>query len=256
MRELWFHRDLLLSFAARDLKARYKQTIMGAAWAVLQPALLMLAFTLVFARFVKVPTEGVPYPIFAYTGLIFWTCFSTTLSQGTVAIVANSPLVRKIYFPRETLLLAVVISNLFDLLVATGLLAVMLAYYHVGIGLAVLWIPVLLALQTLLSFAIICITSAVHVNFRDVGHAIPLLLQIWLFASPVAYPLSLVPESLLSIYVLNPMAPIIDGYRLALLQNQSPDLTHLAGSAVVTLLLLVLGYAVFQRAQQTFADVV
>lgn len=256
LRDLWQHRDLTWSFALRDIKARYKQTALGAAWAVLQPFSLMVVFTLVFSRFARVSSDGVPYPIFSYTGLIFWSFFSMTVSQGTVAIVANASLVRKIYFPRETLLISVIISAAIDLAIAALIFAGMLVYYRIALTWTVLWVPVLFGVQTLFALGVICISSALQAYYRDVGHALPLGLQIWMFGSPVAYPLSAVPESLLPFYMLNPMAPVIDGYRRAILHGQAPDLAALSTAASVTLVLIVLGYSLFKRAERTFADVI
>jgi ABC-type polysaccharide/polyol phosphate export permease len=254
--DLWQHRDLTWSFALRDIKARYKQTALGAAWAVLQPFSLMVVFTLVFSRFARVSSDGVPYPIFSYTGLIFWSFFSMTVSQGTVAIVANASLVRKIYFPRETLLISVIISAAIDLAIAALIFAGMLVYYRIVLTWTVLWVPVLFGVQTLFALGVICISSALQAYYRDVGHALPLGLQIWMFGSPVAYPLSAVPESLLPFYMLNPMTPVIDGYRRAILHGQAPDLAALSTAASVTLVLIVLGYSLFKRAERTFADVI
>jgi lipopolysaccharide transport system permease protein len=254
--ELWHHRDLTLSFAMRDIKARYKQTIFGVAWAVLQPLSLMLVFTMVFSRFVKISTDGIPYPIFVYSSLMFWMCFSMTVSQGTLAIVANSMLVRKIYFPRETLLLSIAVSAGLDLLIASLIFAAMLAYYQIALTLTALWVPVLFLLQTLFALGVICFTSALNTHFRDIGHGMPLALQLWMFVTPVAYPLSVVPQSLLPLYLLNPMASIMDGYRATILHGSAPNLTYLGFGAAVTLVLAVLGYLTFKRAERTFADVI
>jgi lipopolysaccharide transport system permease protein len=254
--ELWHHRDLTFSFAMRDIKARYKQTIFGVAWAILQPLSLMLVFTMVFSRFVRVSTDGIPYPIFAYSSLIFWMCFSMTISQGTMAIVANSMLVRKIYFPRETLLVSIVVSAGLDLLIAALLFGAMLVYYHIALSITVLWVPVLFTLQTLFALGIICFTSALNTHFRDIGHGMPLAMQLWMFVTPVAYPLSVVPQSLLPLYLLNPMASIIDGYRATILYGTAPNLLYLGYGAAVTLALSAAGYFTFKRAERTFADVI
>jgi lipopolysaccharide transport system permease protein len=254
--ELWQHRDLTWSFALRDIKARYKQTALGAAWAVLQPFSLMVVFTLVFSRFARVSSDGLPYPIFSYTGLIFWSFFSVTVAQGTVAIGANASLVRKIYFPRETLLISIIMSAALDLAIAAVIFAGMLAYYRITITWTILWLPVLLMVQTFFALGVICISSAVQAHYRDVGHALPLVLQMLMFATPVAYPLSAVPEGLLSFYVLNPMTPVIDGYRRVVLHGQSPDMPSLSTAAGVTLVLVLLGYSIFKRAEGTFADVI
>lgn len=256
MRELAQHSHLILSFARRDIRARYKQTVFGIAWAILQPFSLMVVFTLVFSTFAGVPSDGIPYPIFAYSALIFWTFFATSVSQGTMAMVVNSSLVRKIYFPRETLLLAVLLSTGFDLLIASAIFGGMFLYYQMPLSLGLFWVVPLLTLQVLFTLAVICVTSAVQVYFRDVGHAMPLILQLWMFASPVAYPLSLVPEWLLPIYLLNPMASIIDGYRRVILQGQPPNVLYLGVGIGVGLLLLSLAYLGFKRAERTFADVI
>lgn len=256
LQELAENAHLVLSFAKRDIRAKYKQTILGVAWAVIQPLSLMVVFTLVFSLFARVPSEGVPYPIFSYSVLIFWVFFASCVSQGTVAMTANATLVRKIYFPRETLLLAVMLSAFVDLTIAGALLAAMFVYYHVAVSWAILWVIPLLALEMLITLAVILITSAVQVYYRDVGHALPLLLQLWMFASPIAYPLSSVPERLKSIYLVNPMAGIIDGYRSALLHGTAPNLAYLGTAAVVLPIVVSGAYLFFKRVERTFADVI
>lgn len=256
LRELILNSHLILSFARRDIRARYKQTVFGIAWAILQPFSLMVVFTLVFSTFARVPSDGIPYPIFAYSALIFWTFFATSVSQGTLAMVANASLVRKIYFPRETLLLAVLLSAGFDLLIASTIFGGMFLYYRMPLSLGLVWVVPLLALQVLFTLGVICVTSAVQVYFRDVGHALPLILQLWMFATPVAYPLSLVPEWLLPIYLLNPMVSIIDGYRRVILHGQPPNFLSLGVGIGVGLVLLSFAYLGFKRAERTFADVI
>jgi lipopolysaccharide transport system permease protein len=252
----WRHWDLVVSFAQRDIKARYKQTALGISWALLQPLSMMLVFTLVFSVFAKVPSDGVPYPIFAYSALIFWTFFANSISTGTVAMVANATLIRKIYFPRETLLTSVVLAACLDLTIACALFAGMLLYYKIAVTAAVLWVIPLVALQILLGLGITSLTAAAHVNFRDIGHALPLMLQLWMFASPVGYPISVIPGWLRPFYMLNPMAAIIDGYRRAVLLGEAPDLTALAISLVMTLAIVAVALPVFKRAERTFADVI
>jgi lipopolysaccharide transport system permease protein len=252
----WRHWDLVVSFAQRDIKARYKQTALGISWALLQPLSMMLVFTLVFSVFAKVPSDGVPYPIFAYSALIFWTFFANSISTGTVAMVANATLIRKIYFPRETLLTSVVLAGCLDLTIACVLFAGMLLYYKIAVSAAILWVLPLLVLQILLGLGITSLTAAAHVNFRDIGHALPLMLQLWMFASPVGYPISVIPSWLRPIYMLNPMAGIIDGYRRAVLLGEAPDLSALAVSLVMTLAIVALAFPVFKRAERTFADVI
>ena len=252
----WRHWDLVVSFAQRDIKARYKQTALGISWALLQPLSMMLVFTLVFSVFAKVPSDGVPYPIFAYSALIFWTFFANSISTGTMAMVANATLIRKIYFPRETLLTSVVLAGCLDLTIACVLFAGMLLYYKIAVSAAILWVLPLLVLQILLGLGITSLTAAAHVNFRDIGHALPLMLQLWMFASPVGYPISVIPGWLRPFYMLNPMAGIIDGYRRAVLLGEAPDLSALAVSLVMTVTIVAVAFPVFKRAERTFADVI
>ena len=256
LRELAENLHLMLSFAKRDIRAKYKQTMFGVAWAVMQPLTLMVVFTFVFSMFARIPSDGLPYPIFSYSVLIFWICFASCISQGTVAMTANANLVRKIYFPRETLLLAVMVSALVDLGIAAVILAGMYVYFGIGITWAALWVIPLLALQLLVVLTVILFTSAIQVYFRDVGHALPLLLQVWMYATPIAYPLSSVPDWLLPIYSLNPMVGIIDGYRQALLHGTGPNVGHLGAAFAVMLVLLTGAYLNFKRAERTFADVI
>jgi homopolymeric O-antigen transport system permease protein len=256
LRELADNAHLVVSFARRDIRAKYKQTIFGVAWAVIQPLSLMVVFTFVFSLFARIPSEGLPYPMFSYSVLIFWTFFASCVSQGTVAMTANATLVRKIYFPRETLLLAVMLSALVDLAIAALILAGMFLYYKVALTWAALWVIPLLALQVLFVLTVILVTSSVQVFYRDAGHALPLLLQLWMYASPIAYPLTSVPEWLRPIYLLNPMAGIIDGYRRALLHGTHPDFAYLAVAYPATVLALGGAYLLFKRAERTFADVI
>jgi ABC-type polysaccharide/polyol phosphate export permease len=256
LRELAQYSHLILSFAQRDIRARYKQTMFGVAWAILQPFSLMLVFTLVFSKVAKLPSDGIPYPLFAYTALVFWTYFATTINQGTVALTANGNLVRKIYFPRETLLLSVILSASFDLAIALTLLVALFFYFGVGLSWMVFWVVPLFLAQVLFTLGLICLTSSLHVYFRDLAHALPLLLQLWMFATPVAYPLSLVPDRLLPWYLLNPMASIIESYRTVLVLGQQPDLPFLAFELVAGLVFVIAAYLVFKRAERNFADVI
>lgn len=254
--ELVQHAHLILTFARRDIRVRYKQTALGVAWAVLQPLSLMVVFTMVFSKFARMPSDGLPYPLFSYSGLIFWAFFATCVSQGTVSMVANAALVRRIYFPRETLLLAVLLSAAFDLGIAGTIFAGMMAHYGLAVTPAALWVLPLLLVQVLFTFAIISFTSTLHVHFRDIGYALPFLLQVWLFATPVAYPLDVVPARLRPLFLLNPMASIVDGYRRVLLHGNVPDLRPLALGCAASLVLAAAAYALFKRAERTFADVI
>ena len=256
LRELFEHLHLIASFARRDIRAKYKQTFFGAAWALIQPIALMLVFTLVFSLFAKIESDGIPYPVFSYTALVFWMCFASCVSQGTVAMASNSNLVRKIWFPRETLLLSVMVSALLDLVVASAFLAALYVWFGIAFQPTTVWVLPLLALQLVFTLAVILVTSSIHVHFRDIGHALPLLLQLWMFASPVAYPMSSVPDWLKPYYLLNPMAGLIDSYRRVLLHGQLPDLAYLGIALPVALLALAGAYLIFKRAERTFADVI
>ena len=250
------HRDLIFSFAVRDIKARYKQTALGVAWSIIQPLSMMIVFTLVFSLFAKIPSDGIPYPVFAYSALIFWMFFSNTISGGTMAMTSNGILIRKIYFPRETLLLSVLLAGLLDLAISSLLFVGMILYYQITLTVAALWVIPLVLLQMLLALGVISLTSAAHVNFRDIGHGLPLLIQLWMFATPVAYPISVIPEWLRPYYLLNPMAAIIDGYRRAIILGTRPDLGALALSVTITVVLTAVALSIFKRAERTFADVI
>jgi len=256
LRELREYSHLIVSFARRDIRARYKQTALGIAWAILQPFSLMVVFTLVFSRLAQIPSDGVPYPIFVYSSLIFWTYFATSVSQGTVAMTANATLVRKIYFPRETLLVAVFLAAGLDLLIAFSILLLLFIYFQYALTWTVLWVLPLLLTQLLFTSAVICLTSAIHVYFRDIGHALQLGLQLWFYATPVAYPVSVVSQKLKPLYFLNPMASIIDGYRRSLLHGDVPDFEVVGAWLLIAFILAGVAYIVFKKAEATFADVI
>jgi homopolymeric O-antigen transport system permease protein len=255
LRELIDSAHLISTFAVRDIRVRYKQTVLGVGWAVFQPLSLMLAFSLVFGSLARVPTHGVPYPIFAYSTLVFWMFFSTAMVQGTLSIMANAALVRKVFFPREILVLAVLLSTGFDLAVALSFLLALLVYYHIAITWVALWIVPLFFTQVVFTLALTLITSTLHVRFRDIAHVLPLALQVWMFVTPVAYPLDAVPGRWRTLYVLNPMAPIIEGYRRILLHHTPPEQHDVGVVLAVSLVLLSLAYLVFKRAERTFADI-
>jgi lipopolysaccharide transport system permease protein len=256
LRELYEYREVAFWLAVRQVKSRYKQTLLGGAWAVIQPFLVMVVFTLVFSKMARMPSEGVPYPIFSYSGLLFWMFFSTSLTTATPSLVSNSDLIRKIYFPRETLLLAAIAAALVDLAIASLVLAGMLWYFGVVLRPAMLLVVPVLLLQLFFTFGIVCITSAVHIRFRDVGHALPLLVQVWLFVSPVAYPLSAVPERYHLLYMVNPFAGLIEAYRRVILSGALPGGYVLAPAALACCITFVVGYSMFKRAEVRFADIV
>ena len=249
------HRELLGIWIAREIKIRYKQSFLGAAWAILQPLALMLVFTLVFSRFVQVPTNGIPYPVFSYTAVLPWTFFATAITFGVPSLISNMNLVTKTYFPREILPLGAIGASFVDFMVASSIFVVMLYIYGVQLTSFVLWVPALLLIQILLTIGIILLASAVIVFYRDVRFIVPVALQLWLYASPVIYPASVVPEYLQTLYSLNPMVGIIEGYRATLLYGQPPP-SSIIYSAAISVFLVVLGYFVFKRLEPSFADVI
>jgi lipopolysaccharide transport system permease protein len=249
------YRDLLLVLGRHRIDVRYKQSILGGLWAILQPLAMMFVFTLVFARLVRVPSDGVPYPVFAYAGLLPWTFFSTAVGNGTASLVTHAHLVRKVYFPREILPLSYIIAAATDLLIASTALVVLVAWFRIPLTWSVV---LLLPVMTILSgFALACglILCAIQVRFRDVAVALPVVLQLWMFASPVLYPLSTIPVAWRPLYLLNPVAGLVDTFRRSVL-GLPLDLTALAVSGVVTAVLLPVAYVVFKHVEATVADII
>lgn len=253
---MWEYRELLYFLTWRDIKVRYKQTALGAAWAVLQPLLTMVVFTFVFGKFAGVPSDGLPYPIFAFTALLPWQYFASAVGRSGVSLVSSSNLISKVYFPRLVVPLAAAIAPVVDFAIAFLILLAMMAWY----GIVPVWTALFLPLFLLLAFAAALAASlwlsALNVRYRDINYLIPFLVQIWMFVSPVAYPSSLVPEQWRLLYGLNPMAGVIEGFRWALLGNgAAPDFMIIASSAVVILVLLG-GLVYFSRTEETFADII
>ena len=254
--QLYRYRDLLWLWIVRDVQVRYKQSLLGITWAILQPVALTLIFTVVFSRLVRIDTGGVPYPVFVYAALVPWTFFATSLTMGIPSLINNMNLVTKVYFPREILPLASIGSAFVDFLCAFAVFLGMLAFYGIRPGLHVFWLIPLLVLQIALSVAVTLLGGAAIVFFRDVRFVIPLLVQVWMYASPVIYPAEMVPERWRVLYFMNPMAGIIDGYRRVWVMDQEPLLWALALGVAVTILLLFISYPVFKRLEPTFADVI
>ena len=253
---LWEYRELLYFLVWRDLKVRYKQTLIGATWAILQPLMTMVIFTVIFSHFAQIPSDGLPYPIFAFTALLPWTYFAGALNRSSSSVVSEAHLISKVYFPRAVLPIAGTLSGIIDFGVAFVLLVGMIIWYGIvpGWGLLALPIFLLLAMVTALAVGLWC--SALNVRYRDVGYVIPFLTQCWMYASPIAYPISLVPETWRFFYRLNPMAGVIEGFRWALLGKQGPDFVAMAVGTVVVALLLVGGLVFFKQMEPTFVDVV
>lgn len=250
------HRDLLWLWAAREVRVRYKQSLLGVAWAVLQPLALTMVFTFVFSTLVDVDTRGVPYPIFAYAALVPWSFFTTSLSFGIPSLVNNMDLVTKIYFPREVLPLASIGAAFVDFLAASVVFVGMLVAYRVWPGVHALWVIPLLGIQVVFTIGVTLVGSAVIVFFRDMRFVLPLVTQVWMYATPIVYPAELVHEHLQPFYFLNPMAGIIDGYRRALIMGEAPRTSGLLLGTFVSFLLLVLSYAFFKRVEPVFADLI
>src|SRR5437867_9033411 len=249
-------RELLYCCVWRDVKIRYKQTVIGAAWAIIQPFMTMVVFSLFFGSLAKMPSYGLPYPIFYYSALLPWMYFSGALQNATNVVVEQQSVITKIYFPRLVLPLSAVVSGLLDFGIAFAVLLGMMAYYRLAPGLAVLLLPCFLLLAVLTALGVGLWLSALNAIYRDVRYAVPFFVQFWLFASPVAYPSSLIPERWRWLYGLNPMAGVIEGFRWSLTgRGQPPDLL-LAASAGAVLVVLAGGIFYFHRAESTIADVV
>src|ERR687892_15478 len=242
---VWKYRELLYFFVWRDLKVRYKQTIIGIGWAVLQPLTTMVIFTVIFGHFAKIPSDGLPYPVFAYCALLPWNYFSTSLNRCIVSVVGDANLISKVYFPRLVLPIVGTVSGIVDFFVSFLLLLGLLAWYEIAITWWVVTLPLFLGFALLTALAVGLWLSALNVRYRDVRHTIPFLTQIWMYASPVVYPISLVPENWRVIYSLNPMVGVIEGFRWALLGKGNPELASIAVSAGVVAVLLAAGIIFF-----------
>jgi lipopolysaccharide transport system permease protein len=254
--EIWAYRELLYFFVWRDIKVRYKQTAIGAAWAVLQPFLTMLVFSLFFGRLAKIPTQGLPYPMFYYCALLPWTYFATALQGATNVVVEQQRVITKIYFPRVVLPISAVLSGLVDFAVAFGMVLVLMVYYGIAPTPAMLFLPLFLLLAILTALGVGLWLSALNALYRDVRYVVPFLVQFWMFASPVAYPSTLVPERWRWIYGLNPMAGVIEGFRWALTGQGLPPGPMLAASAGGVVVLVIGGLIYYRAMEGTIADVV
>jgi lipopolysaccharide transport system permease protein len=256
LRELWESRELGYFLVWRDLKVRYKQTAFGAAWALLQPLLLMVVFSIFLGRVSGIAPSGIPYPLFVLSGLVPWTLFSQSVLGSSASLVNAANLLQKVYFPRLLLPIAAIASYLLDFAIAMVLLGLLMLYFGVAPTLTVLWLIPLTVLALAASLAAGIWLSAVNVRYRDVRHAVPFLLQLWLFASPIAYAADLVPSQWQILYRLNPMAGVVEGFRWALLGPADPPLMSVGLSALVSVLALAIGLIYFRRVERTFADVI
>lgn len=253
---IWQHRELLFFLAWRDLKIRYKQTTIGVGWAVLQPLMTMVVFTVIFSMFAKIPSDGLPYPIFAYAGLLPWTYFAQSLNRSTTSLVGNSQLITKIYFPRLIMPLAGVMVPTVDFALSFLVMIGLMSWFHITPTWSLLALPLFLMFASITALAVGLWLSPVNVKYRDINYVVPFLTQLWMYASPIVYPVSLVPEKWRLLYSLNPMAGVIEGVRWALLGKQSPHFTTLAVSATIVILFFLGGMVYFKQMEGTFADVI
>jgi lipopolysaccharide transport system permease protein len=255
LREIWRHRELLYFLVWRDLKVRYKQTVLGASWVILQPVLMTLVFAAFLGKIARFPSGNVPYILFLYCGLLPWTFFSNALSSGSYSLIASANMITKVYFPRSIIPAAAVLVRLSDFIVASLILVVLLLYYRQPVTWSILLAPLLVLHLTLLALGLGLSLAALNVKYRDIGTALPVLLQLWMFASPVIYPSGLVAANWKWAYELNPLAGIVEGFRASLL-GLDVNWRGLAISAAVTMVLLVYSAYAFQRLEDEFADVV
>jgi lipopolysaccharide transport system permease protein len=254
--DLWEYRELLYFLVWRDIKVRYKQTALGAAWAILQPLCTMLVFNLFLGRLAKMPSDGIPYPLFTYAALVPWIFFATGLSQASDSLVGNANLVRKVYFPRLAVPIAATLAGLVDVLLAIVVLVGMELYYGIALTPRVLWMPLFLLLCVATSLGAGLWLSALNVHFRDVKYVVPFLIQFWMFATPIVYPSSLLPQRWRTLYGLNPMAGVVEGFRWSMLHSTYSPGPVIAGSSLAALMILVGGLFMFRRMERTFADLV
>jgi lipopolysaccharide transport system permease protein len=256
LRELWEYRELLYFLIWRDIKVRYKQTVLGATWAVIQPVFMMLVFSLFFGRLARVPSDGIPYPIFTFCALLPWQLFANALTESSNSLVGNQNLITKVYFPRLVVPISAVLGGVVDFAIAFGILLLMMAYYHIVPTWAIVTLPGFLLLAVMTALGVGLWLSALNVQYRDVRYTISFIIQFWLFATPVAYPSSIVPARWRALYGLNPMAGVVEGFRWALLGKSEPPGALLWVSVAVVILLLIGGLYYFRRMEAQFADIV
>jgi len=254
--ELWAYRELLFLLSWRDATVRYKQSAAGIAWALLQPLMMMAIFTLVFGRFAKLPSEGVPYSVFTLCALLPWNYFARSLSDSSNSLVGASHLVTKVYFPRLILPLSRVFSGLIDFAITFALLLGVLAWYRIVPSFAVVALPVFMALAALASFAVGLWLTALNVKYRDVSFVVPFLVQFWMYASPIAYSTAIVPYQWRPLYALNPMVSVVDGFRWALLGKSAPDWRAMLVSLAIVIVLLLSGLYYFRKMEETLTDII
>jgi lipopolysaccharide transport system permease protein len=253
---LWQYRELLFFLVWRDIKVRYKQAFIGIGWAVMQPVATMLVFTIVFGHFARIPSDGIPYPLFAFTALLPWTYFSQALARSGGSLVGDAHLISKVYFPRLIIPIATAITPFFDFIFSFLTLIFLMFWFGIVPHWGLLSLPLFLMLAFGTSLSLSLWLSPLHVRFRDVGHALPLLIQLWMYACPVVYPVSVVPEKWRMMYSMNPMTGVVEGFRWAMLGSKSPDLLVIMMSSIAVLVLLMSGMVFFKRQERSFADII
>ena len=256
IKELISYRELLIALTKREIKIRYKQTSLGSAWAVLQPFSLMLIFSLVFGSFLGLESQGLPYPVFYYSALLTWLFFSTSVSFGSHAVINNSNLVAKVYCPRETLPIASIGAATLDLIVASLIFVLMMFYYKIPLTFSLIYIIPIIAILVLFTLSVVLFTSALVVIWRDLKFVVPLVVQIWMFASPIIYPVSKVPDNLQFFYMLNPMAVVIENFRSVKLFAEVPVFSQILTAAVISVILFFISYYFFKIKEKSFADII
>jgi len=256
LNEVWEYRELLYFLIWRDIKVRYKQTIIGGAWAIIQPFFTMVVFSLFFGWLAKIPSDGIPYPIFSYAALVPWMFFANGLSQSSDSLVGNANLIKKVYFPRLTIPTAAVLSGIVDFVLAFSVLLIMMFFYGIIPTWNIVWLPAFLILTLMTSLGVGLWFSAMNVQFRDVRYTVPFLIQFWLFSTPIAYPSSLLSEPWRTVYAINPMVGVVEGFRWALLGTNTAPGSIIIVSSMAAFMVLVSGAFYFRRMEKTFADVV
>ena len=256
LRELWEYRELIYFLVWRDIKVRYKQTVLGAAWAIIQPFFTMVVFSLFFGKLAQIPSDGVPYPVFSYAALVPWSFFANSIAQSSDSLVGSANLIKKIYFPRFIAPISRVASGIIDFVLAFVVLLGMMVFYRMTPTANVVWLPLLLMLALVTALGVGLWLSALNVEFRDVRYIVPFLIQFWLFATPIAYPSSLLPEPWRTVYGINPMVGVVEGFRWALLGTNTAPGPIIVVSSLVAIIVLVSGAFYFRRMEKTFADVV
>ena len=256
IKELWEYRELLYFLIWRDIKVRYKQTALGVLWAVIQPVMTMIVFSIFFGKLGKMPSDGIPYPIFSFAALVPWTLFATGLTMGTTSLVGSSNLIKKVYFPRLIIPTASVLAGVVDFVIAFGVLLLIMLFYGIAPTYNIIWLPIFIILSLITALGVSLWLSALNVAYRDVKYVVPFLTQIWLFATPIAYSSSLLSEQWRTLYAINPMVGVVEGFRWALLGTNTQPGGMAIVSGIAAILLLVSGAYYFRRMEKTFADIV